>query len=129
MGIVIRIPARSATSLPERRDNDRRAVHARVSLGSTSNFYVGVTENVSHGGLFVAVDELPPTGTLLDLKVDLEDGQPPLLLTGEVRWHRESPSAEGARGCGVRFVALSDNHERRIADFLRQRAPLVHPEG
>lgn len=105
----------------ERRADVRVAVQVEVSLVSESNFFVGLSGDVSHGGLFVVTWRKLPAGTPIFVAIDFPEGR--LLADGAVRWVREA--AEGVTpGVGIAFIGLSDEARRRIDDFCAQRAPL-----
>jgi uncharacterized protein (TIGR02266 family) len=106
---------------PERRAGVRVALEVEVSLASESNFFVGLSGDISRGGLFVVTWRKLPVGTTIFVAVDLPDGR--LLADGEVRWARDV--AEGiAPGLGIAFTGLSEEDRRRIDSFCAQRAPL-----
>jgi len=99
----------------------RVAIEVEVSLESDSNFFVGLSGNLSRGGLFVVTWRKVPVGTAVFVAMDLPDGR--LLVDGEIRWLREL--AEGVTpGVGIAFVGLSERDEKRIGAFCAQRAPL-----
>jgi uncharacterized protein (TIGR02266 family) len=90
-----------------------------VSLASDSNFFVGLSGDVSRGGLFVVTWRKLEVGTAIFVAIDLPDGR--LLADGEVRWARE---AADAPGLGIAFTNMSEEDRRRIEVFCAQRAPL-----
>jgi uncharacterized protein (TIGR02266 family) len=105
----------------ERRGDVRVAVEVNVSLESESNFFVGLSGDVSRGGLFVVTWRKLPAGTAIFVAIDLPRGR--LLADGEVRWVREA-AAGVTPGLGVAFTGLSDEDRQRISAFCAQRAPL-----
>jgi uncharacterized protein (TIGR02266 family) len=109
-----------------RRVSPRVAVTVNVSMQTEHNFYAGLTENISEGGLFIATYEEFPLGTLMDMTVTLPD-IPPIQVRGEVRWVREYNefTAEVSPGIGVRFLELSPESRRVIETFLRARSPIL----
>jgi uncharacterized protein (TIGR02266 family) len=108
----------------EQRHAPRLDVALEVSHDSDSNFYLGLTENISEGGVFIATVHIKPVGSRLHLDIALDDGLEPLRITGEVRWSREcSP-----HGIGVRFLDLSKTDKLRIRAFLVRRDPLFFEE-
>ncbi len=111
----------------ERRTAKRVAVAVDVSFQTEHNFYMGLTENLSSGGLFVATYDNVPIGTELKFKIGLPD-QPPIEATGIVRWIREyTPFTEDvAPGIGVQLVDLSEDDQRAINNFLAQRDPIFY---
>jgi uncharacterized protein (TIGR02266 family) len=104
---------------------ERLCAELEVSLVSTSNFYLGFTENLSEGGLFVATYAARPLGSEIEISVRLPDRTDALVLRGIVRWHREySATSDGYPGMGIQFDALSETDKADIAAFLVMRPPL-----
>jgi uncharacterized protein (TIGR02266 family) len=123
--MAVRLPSIPGNPHLERRQIARYEVNAEVNLSSDNNFYSGLTENLSVGGLFVTSNEaLPNTGTVIELSLRLPGADADLRCTCEVRWH--GVSQNGRRGYGVRFVSLSPEAEAMIQGFIRHRKPLVH---
>lgn len=110
----------------EARRFPRHAVVLDITLSSESHFYVGLSENLSEGGIFVATHELREPGTLLEVLFSLPDSPDPIRVLGEVRWVREySPDGDGEPGIGVRFVSLRKDDAERIHAFLEQRPAML----
>jgi uncharacterized protein (TIGR02266 family) len=103
----------------ERRADVRIALEVEVSLSSESHFFVGLSGDVSRGGLFVVTWRKLAVGTPIFVAVELPDGR--LLADGEVRWAREEAAAPGL---GIAFTSLSEEDRQRIEVFCGQRAPL-----
>lgn len=99
----------------------RVAIEVEVSLSSESHFFVGLSGDVSRGGLFVVTWRKLTVGTTIFIAVDLPDGR--LLADGEVRWVRD-PADGVSPGLGVAFTGISEEDRRRIDAFCAQRAPL-----
>jgi uncharacterized protein (TIGR02266 family) len=112
-------------SLDERGERATRLdVSLMVSIDSDSNFYVGFTENLSDGGVFVATHAPRPIGCLVDLAVALPN-QLPIHAKGTVAWVREySDANEAAPGMGIRFDQISPEDVTRILEFTRARQPM-----
>ncbi len=87
---------------------------------SESNFFVGLTRNLSHGGLFIATWRRLPIGTPVEVVLTLPDG--PVVTRGRIRWVRDVPDVT-TPGIGVMFEALSEEDRRRIEAFCARRAP------
>lgn len=105
----------------ERRADVRVAIEVEVSLSSESHFFVGLSGDVSRGGLFVVTWRKLPVGTPIFVAVDLPEGR--LLADAEVRWVRDA--ADGVSpGLGIAFTSISEEDQRRIDTFCAQRAPL-----
>jgi uncharacterized protein (TIGR02266 family) len=109
----------------ERDERPRRLdVSLMVSVDSESNFYVGFTENLSDGGVFVATHAPRPIGCSVDLLVALPD-QAPIRAKGTVAWLREyAETIDAAPGMGIRFDQISPEDVKRILEFGRARPPM-----
>jgi uncharacterized protein (TIGR02266 family) len=115
----------STTASGERRSSERIALEVDVTLTSDSQFFAGLSGDVSQGGLFVQTYKRCEVGSQLLLEFTLPTG--PVRTTGVVRWVR--PGAEGmAPGMGVIFENLSDADRKRIQAFCKARPPLYHDE-
>jgi uncharacterized protein (TIGR02266 family) len=119
-------PAAEAKSFAESRREPRHFVELEVNIGSESNFYLGFTENLSSGGVFVATYALKPIGAKVEVALTLPDGAT-LTMPGIVRWLRQ-PSGEGWPGIGVQFEAVSPEDETRIRKFLSLREPMFYDD-
>lgn len=114
----------------ERRDSTRRSVRVGVTLTSDSNLYVGFTDNISEGGLFVATHEMLEIGEQVRLNFELPGSDDRIEVDGEVRWHREVSDTEQGMypGYGVQFTDLCDGDKAKLQRFLEQREPMFHPD-
>ena len=100
-------------------------MEADLGLLSDSNFYTGLSQDISAGGLFVATYNLMDVGTVVQLEFDLSDGRPPIEVQGEVRWIREhNEYSDAGPGMGLRFVDLAPEAHARIVAFVSQRDTL-----
>jgi uncharacterized protein (TIGR02266 family) len=103
----------------------RLSLELEVTLQSDSNFYMGLTENLSGGGIFVATHSIQPIGTVVALTLRLPTSVKPLILGGRVRWLREFfDGLEAPPGMGIEFETISEEDSRTIREFLVARTPL-----
>lgn len=110
---------------PEQRlAGQRVTVEVDVGVLSESNFYAGVSADVSTGGIFVSTTDPLPEGTEVALYFTLGGGHT-LHAEGTVRWTR-GRSDDFSPGMGVAFTRLSDEDRRAVADFCGNRPPLFH---
>lgn len=113
----------------EQRKNPRYAVELEVGLGSDHNFYHGLSENMSEGGIFIATHRTYSKGDHIELTIGLPTEPDPVAVTGEIRWVREySETSDVPPGIGVAFTDLSEAAEEAIRRFLQARAPLFYEE-
>jgi uncharacterized protein (TIGR02266 family) len=98
---------------------------ADVDFVLHNNFYVGWTEDISVGGLFLATYEMIPVGTDVELSFSLPNGHH-VEVVGEVRWQRlpEAASSDVHPGVGVQFKDLKAEDLKIIKEFMALRSPL-----
>lgn len=108
-----------------RREHERYAVDLQVSVLSEHNFYAGLAENLSAGGLFIATHQLQKVGSKIELSLRMPDSTETFAIHGEVRWVRVyNEHSDTPPGLGVRFVELPVGAAAAIERFLAQREPL-----
>lgn len=97
------------TTWRSRRRATRHKAEIDVNFGSGNRLYVGCTENMSAGGVFVRCgDPLPPIGSqVLVGMVPLGETEQATVLA-EVRWHRRPLRSSNhqavSQGFGARFT-------------------------
>ncbi len=100
-----------------------------VNIGATtaSNFFVGFSGEVRHGGVFVATYGVKPKDSVVELFVTLPGGFDFKSL-GVVRFVRDPLDLGGNSepGMGVQLAALSPEHEALIQRFIKKRAPFFY---
>ena len=112
------------------RASERFDLEVKVDLESDHNFYTGLTQNISAGGLFIATNAIRRIGDRITLKFSLP-GAPELAVETVVRWIRENSAlnrVEGATGMGVRFVNLSPQAATAIQSFRESRDSLYYDD-
>ncbi len=112
-------------SVETQRRHGRADLSVEVSLEGEHNFFVGFSENVSEGGLFVATHSLREIGSIIHLTFQLPDRARPIEVEAVVRWIRLfSEASDVPPGLGLQFVDLSDEDAHAIRTFVERRAPL-----
>lgn len=123
---------RALSMLPaadNRRTAPRFAVELDMTISSEHNFYSGLVENISEGGVFVATHVLKPIGSIIELSITLPDSGVTVSGRGEVRWIRDyNELSDTPPGMGIRFVELAAGSVEAIERFLSQRDPLFFDE-
>lgn len=110
----------------DRRRKTRIGLCADVSGASQTNFFAGLSENISESGVFVATMSPPPVGEGVHLKVTVNgDTTRSVVVKGVVRWHRTDETGS-ATGCGIQFHDVGPDAMRAIAALMRMsgREPL-----
>jgi uncharacterized protein (TIGR02266 family) len=113
------------------RHAERFDLEVKVDLESDHNFYTGLTQNISVGGLFIATHQLRRIGDRLKITFSLPGTATPLTVETEVRWIRENSSlhrVDGSTGMGVRFINLSADATHMIQAFLQSRDSLYYDD-
>jgi uncharacterized protein (TIGR02266 family) len=113
------------------RASERYDLEIKVDLESEHNFYTGLTQNISAGGLFIATHHLRRIGDRITLKFQLPGTEGSVEVETEVRWIRENSAltrADGATGMGVRFINLSAEATTAIQKFLSNRDSLYYDD-
>jgi len=123
--------AKVADSHSNVRASERYDLEIKVDLESEHNFYTGLTQNISAGGLFIATHHLRRIGDRITLKFQLPGSEKSVEVETEVRWIRENSAltrADGATGMGVRFINLSSDATTAIQKFLSNRDSLYYDD-
>lgn len=108
-----------------RRKNPRVEAQLAIDMVSDHNFYLGLTENVSEGGVFVVTFRPFAVGDRVTVRVELPGSTDPMEVVTEVRWVRAA-SGDVPPGVGLAFVDLDDRGRRQVESFVRFRAPLFY---
>ena len=107
----------------DRRASERVALDVEVTLTSDSQFFAGLSGDVSEGGLFVQTYRRYAVGCRVAVAFSLPTGE--IQTHGVVRWVR--PTADGSQpGLGISFEHLSSAQRASIEAFCRARPPLYH---
>ncbi|WP_437712582.1 hypothetical protein WMF45_43685 [Sorangium sp. So ce448] len=114
-------------------DHRTHAAVVDVELGALtpSNFYKGLAGNdvIEHGGIFVATYKIPPTGSVVTLRVRLP-GNYEFTAQAAVRWTREAGGSRDSAepGFGARITQISAEGRQLVSRFTRNREPLFYDD-
>ena len=111
------------TSAQDRRRSPRYTVSVEVTLSSEHNFFTGLTQDLSGGGLFVATPSLCPIGSRVELRMKLPTSPQPIDVLTEVRWvrHQDVPGGGGRAGVGLMFLQMSPQARQAVKAFIARR--------
>jgi uncharacterized protein (TIGR02266 family) len=107
----------------ERRVLERVPISVEITVGSESNFFVGLGSDVSSGGVLLVTYELLEMESHVDLEIALPRGT--LQARGAVRWARRA-TENMPPGLGIAFTEISQEACRAIEQFLLVRPPLYY---
>ncbi len=113
---------------PVRAEQDS-PVELEVDIGfaTESNFYTGLSADLSTGGIFIATYILLPIDTCVTVSFVLPTGHR-VSTDGRVAWIRESTDliSELQPGIGVAFTALDPEDHTEITKFTCERDPIFY---
>ena len=106
---------------------ERRPVEANLGATTQSNFYVGFSGEIAHGGVFLATYEALPKDTSVSILVTLPGGFE-FECDGYVRFVRDPMDfmSESEPGMGIQFEGLSDEARDLVLRFIRKRPPIFY---
>jgi uncharacterized protein (TIGR02266 family) len=111
----------------EQRASQRVAVAVDIHLASDSQFFSGLSGDISEGGLFLSTYRALPVGCPVDIELTLPGTDTRLHAHGEVRWVREHSTGQ-PRGVGIAFDHLAEDDRERIHRFCTMRPPLYYDD-
>lgn len=125
-GLVERTSGSNAVDLSERRLQQRTELGVDIGLHSATQFFAGVSGDVSEGGLFVATYAPLPLGSEIVASFVLPGGHH-VTTPGIVAWLRDAGTPDAPQpGMGIRFFKLDPDDQRAIDKFLKIRPPMLH---
>ncbi len=106
---------------------ERHRIEANLGATTQSNFYVGFTGEISHGGVFLATYEPLTKDTSVSMLVTLPGGFE-FECDGYVRFVRDpmDVASESEPGMGIQFEGLSDEARALVLRFVRKRPPMFY---
>jgi len=105
----------------ERRATLRHELVLEVTFESRHNFYTGISQDLSVGGLFVATYSFLPVGECVRVRFTLPGSSELLDAITEVRWVRRKDTDEGEAGMGLEFLQLSPATRQLVKAFAERR--------
>ena len=99
-------------------------------MQTESNFYTGLTQDLSGGGIFVATNQIRPMGELIKVFLTLPGQRETYEILTEVRWVRDTTFSRSVDdpGMGLRFLQMTAGAKKAVADFLTKRDSLFFDE-
>lgn len=104
-----------ADQVQDRREFLRIPVTTKVKFKDGDREEVLFTDDLSEGGLFLKSTNPPFVGTVLQLEVSIPTVDKLLTIKGEVAWRLEG------KGCGVRFVKVTQAQKKMIKNFVESK--------
>lgn len=119
--------ASPAPSPPARRANRRVPCELSMSIRDGDRSYSSKTLDISHGGIFLAIDEPLELGALIDLTFELPNTTRPINATGKVAWVVRPPDgSDETAGVGVKFSKIDPRDLQLIVDYVNRVSRVVY---
>jgi type IV pilus assembly protein PilZ len=114
----------------DKRVSPRYQVKVEVGLQTESNFYTGLTQDLSGGGVFVATHQIREVGDRIKVFLNLPGQKETFEILTEVRWVRSTYFSQSVEdpGMGLRFLQMSPQAKQAVSDFLSKRESLFFDE-
>ena len=105
----------------------RARIEANVGATTQSNFYVGFSGEIRHGGVFLATYETLGKDVSVRMLVTLPGGFE-FECDGYVRFVRDPLdfTSESEPGMGIQFENLTDDARELVLRFIRKRPPMFY---
>jgi uncharacterized protein (TIGR02266 family) len=105
----------------------RHRIEANLGATTQSNFYVGFSGEIAHGGVFLATYETLPKDTSVAMLVTLPGGFE-FECDGYVRFVRDPLdfASESEPGIGIQFETLPEDARNLVLRFIRNRPPIFY---
>jgi len=78
---------------------------------------IGLSGDLSRGGLKVYSDEKMAIGSLLDLTIEIPDDPKPISATGEIVWCHKAHDKTARYSFGAHFIGLNAVDRFRVLDY------------
>jgi uncharacterized protein (TIGR02266 family) len=124
-------PAQAAGA--EQRAYPRAELNAAITAVGGNNFFLGLSGNISEGGIFIATAQVFEVGTAIAVEFTIPTSKHPIRVSGEVRWVRTANATsmfggsdddyDLAQGIGIQFQQLNGEDENAIRKFIETREP------
>ena len=101
-------------------------VDFEVSIDGPHNFFTGITQDISKGGVFLATYQIYPIGTTMKLSFIIEGGS--FTVDAIVRWIRSPENITGndiQPGMGLQFLNPGTDIVNAFDKFLEKKEPLL----
>lgn len=125
------VPSRRMSERPPPPAIDAPLLSLDVTLNanSESNLYLGFSQDVAEGGVFVATYDAHPLGARVALSIHFDEHSAPLQLDGHVHWLRpHSAGPDAPVGLGVRLADVSVEVAQQLQAFAVRRTPIFYDD-
>lgn len=100
----------------------------QVGIATKHRLFVGLTSNISSGGIFVTTDEALECGDEIEVRFRIPGSDHVFHKRAQVAWTRPfdefNAASQAQAGAGVRLIDLSDEERRMLNAFIDVHDPL-----
>ncbi|MBK8013723.1 MAG: response regulator [Deltaproteobacteria bacterium] len=124
-----RLPPRSASPsavAPTQRRMRRVPCHFSMSIRNGGKVYTSQTLDISHGGIFLATEEMLQIGELIDMTFQLPDSNHAVEAVGRVAWQNTGAQPGTPIGFGVKFSRIDPSDLQLIVDYVNRVSNVVY---
>lgn len=112
----------------EQRTERRGTFDIKVGVSTRHRLFVGLSSNISSGGLFVATDAQLSRGDSIEVRFRIPGSEHVFQKQAEVAWTRPFDQNQSDRqaqaGAGVRLLDLTNEEKRMLNAFIDAHDPL-----
>jgi len=112
----------------EQRIERRGAFDIQVGVSTRHRLFVGLSSNISTGGLFVATDEPLSRGDEIQVRFRIPGSEHVFQKQAEVAWTRPFDQNQNDRqaqaGAGVRLLDLTNDEKKMLNAFIDAHDPM-----
>jgi len=107
-----------------RHERVKIALNVNITSESLDKAISSSTFNLGQGGMFVCSTEYAEVGTIINFTINFKEGNPDKIeVIGEIVWVRDEPYGNLPAGYGVKFVNLTEEQEKIIKSYLKEKNP------
>jgi uncharacterized protein (TIGR02266 family) len=112
---------------PTKRSTRRVPCNISMSIRNGEKVYKSKTLDISHGGIFLATEEVLAIGTLIDMTFQIPNSQKVVTAVGKVAWVGRAPDGTGTTaGVGVKFSKIDPADLQVIVDYVNRVSRVVY---
>jgi c-di-GMP-binding flagellar brake protein YcgR len=91
-------------------------------------FLRGSIRDISRGGCALIMDRQCKVGQMLEVRLNLKSGEPPLMVLGEVKRFEQVPTS-GKFSHGLRFHGVRPSDDQAITEFINSKLAELRSRG
>ncbi|MCO4763884.1 MAG: TIGR02266 family protein [Myxococcales bacterium] len=112
----------------EQRTERRSAFDIKIGVATRHQLFVGLSANISSGGLFVATDQELKRGDAIEVRFSIPGSEHVFQKKAEVAWTRPFDQNHSDRqaqaGAGVRLLDLTNDEKQMLNAFIQAHDPM-----